>query len=138
MSIIPPAVLTVTQLVGSLVASAKNARELSKDSSNSDLKAAISDLYDEVLNVKAQVLDIDEENRTLKAELNSKDEIVGPVAPHGYFFYKDRLDQPLCPKCFQEKPQRFAFLTPPSHWNGGIRRTCKLCRGHIYEKEMVL
>jgi len=90
MSIIPPAVLTATQLVGGLIASAKTARDLAKDSSSHELKAAISDLYDEVLNVKERVLDLDEENRSLKSELARKNEIVGPDGPNRYFYYKDK------------------------------------------------
>jgi hypothetical protein len=66
MSIIPPVVLTVTLLVGGLVSSAKTARELPKDTSNHELKAAVSDLYDDVLSVKARVVDLDEENRALR------------------------------------------------------------------------
>lgn len=75
MSIIPPAVLTVTQLIGGLVASARTARELAKDTSNHELKAAISDLYDDVLSVKERVVDLDEENRTLRTALDEKHKI---------------------------------------------------------------
>ena len=52
MSIIPPAVLTTTQLVGGLVASAKNALDLAKASSDHALKGAVSELYDWLLDVK--------------------------------------------------------------------------------------
>ncbi len=138
MSIIPPAVLTVTQLVGGLVSSAKTARELAKDTSNHDLKAAISDLYDDVLSVKERVVDLDEENRALRAALNEKGKYIGPVLPHGYYFQAGDNEHPLCPRCFQETPQRIAFMTEPEDWNLGIRRQCKLCRHHIYEKPMVL
>lgn len=63
MTILPSAVLTTAQLVGTLVASAKNARDLAKESSDNELKASISELYDSLIDVKARVFDLDEENR---------------------------------------------------------------------------
>jgi hypothetical protein len=138
MSIIPPAVLTVAQLVTGLVSSAKTVRELATDTSNHELKAAISDLYDDVLRVKERVADLDEENRALRVALDEKGKYVGPVVPHGYYFQTGDNEHPLCPRCFQEKPQRIAFMTESENWNNGVRRTCKLCGHHIYEKPMVL
>jgi hypothetical protein len=126
MTILPPAVLTTAQLVSGLVASVKNALDIARASSDHALKGAVSELYDSFLDVKGRVLDLDEENRALK------------VAPHGYYFVAGDKERPLCPRCFQENPQKIAFLTSPHEWNRGIRRTCKLCRHHVYEKEMEL
>jgi hypothetical protein len=136
MSIIPPVVLTATQLVGSLVASAKNARDLAKDSSNSDLKAAISDLYDDLLSVKERVLDLDEENRKLRAQLEQKDEVVGPFNPHGYFYKKtdDAKEKPLCPRCFQTQPSKVVFLSPPLDGSFGWRK-CVVCGFDKFEPD---
>lgn len=134
MTLLPPEILTATQLVGGLVASAKNARDLAKDSSNHDLKAAISDLYDEVLNTKERVLDLDEEVRRLKAELARKDEFIGPTEPHGYFFYKARPDEPLCPKCFQASRQHPVFLSLLTNLDGGQYRSCLQCGFDNWEK----
>ena len=133
MSIIPPAILTTTQLVGGLVASAKNALDLTKLSSDHALKGAVSELYDSLLDVKGRVLDLDEENRNLRAELARKGEFIGPLDPHGYFFYKDRPEQPLCPKCLQSQPSNAVFLGPLHSWNGGQRRDCRVCRFHHME-----
>lgn len=133
MTLLPPAVVTATQLVGGLVASAKNALDLAKASSDHALKSAVSELYDSLLDVKGRVLDLDEENRHLKAELARKDEFVGPLGPHGYFFYKDRPDQPLCPKCFQSQPQNPVFLSPIQIMNGGTHRQCHICHWENYE-----
>jgi hypothetical protein len=135
MSILPPAVLTVTQLVSGLVASAKNAQDLAKASSDRELKSTISELYDSLLDVKACVLDLDEENRNLKAELARKEEIVGPNDPHGYFFYKDNLGKPLCPKCVQSLPRNPVFLSPAKIVNGASYRECPICHWGHYETE---
>ena len=136
MSIIPPAVLTAAQLVSSVVSTAKTARDLAKDSSNHELKAIISELYDTVLDVKGRVLDLDEENRRLKEELARKDEFVGPEGPYGYFFYKDKPDRPLCPKCSQSQPRNPVFLLPLQHFKGGTYRRCIVCQiDHIETPE---
>jgi hypothetical protein len=92
MSIIPSAALTTVQIVSGLAASAKNAYDLAKGTSNNELKGAVSELYDSVLDVKARVLDLDEEVRTLKAQLATREEITGPDGHFGYFFSKaDRM-----------------------------------------------
>jgi len=80
MSIIPQAALTTVQIVSGLAASAKNAVDLAKSTSNNELKGAVSELYDSVLDVKARVLELDEEVRSLKGQLALREEIEGPDA----------------------------------------------------------
>jgi len=112
MTILPPVVLTTAQLVGGLVASAKNALDIAKTSSDRVSKAAVSEFYNSVLDVQTRVLELDEENRRLKAELVHQAEVVGPLPPHGYFFLKEKLENPLCPKCWQSQPRSQKFLSP--------------------------
>jgi hypothetical protein len=133
MTILPTAVLTTTQLIGGLAASARNVLDLAKASSDHALKASISELYDSVLDVKGRVLDLDEVVRSLKAELAHKDQFNGPTEPHGYFFYKDKQDQPLCPRCFQKQPQHPVFLSPLTNFDGGTYRSCIICGYDNYE-----
>lgn len=130
---IPPAISTVAQLIGSLVSTANSAHDLANKSSNHALKGAVSDLYGTVLDVQKRVLDLDQENRDLKAALARKNEVVGPMGPQGYFFYKDGLDQPLCPKCFQLQPPNPVYLSPLKPSNGGTRRYCRVCNGRYTE-----
>jgi hypothetical protein len=132
-TILPPVVLTTAQLVGSLVASAKNAHDLAKTSSDHALKASISELYDSLLDVKARVLDLDEENRRLTAELAKKDLVEGPTGQFGYFFHRDNSEQPLCPKCFQRQPSNTVFLGPLHKHRGGMLRKCPVCEYGNYE-----
>jgi uncharacterized small protein (DUF1192 family) len=133
-SILPSAVLTTAQIVGNLIASAKNARDLAKASSDHELKASISELYDSLIDVKARVSELDEENRRLTAELARKGQIVGPNGKHGYFFHKDNLEQPLCPKCFQSQPSNAVFLGPLHQHNYGLLRKCPVCDYGKYEE----
>jgi hypothetical protein len=132
--IIPPAVATTVQLVSGAVASAKNAFDLAKASSDRDLKGAVSELYDSLLEVKGRVLDLDQENRDLKAQLARKGDIDGPTEPHGYFFYKDKPDKPLCPKCYQSQPSNIVFLEPIKvNDSGGRYRECLICKRTKWE-----
>ena len=134
MTILPPGLLTTVQLVGGLAASAKNALDIVKASSDHDLKAAVSELYDSVLDVKVRVLDLDEENRRLKADLERKAEVIGPEDPHGYFFFKDKPDQPLCPKCVQSQPANAVYLPKVYTYKSGAKsRTCIICRFEYFE-----
>ena len=134
MTILPPAVLTAAQLVGNLVSSAKNARDLAKGSSDHELKASLSELYDSMIDVKTRVSELDEENRRLKADLAKKDQVVGPIGEFGYFFHKENSEQPLCPKCIQSQPSNAVFLSPPFRRNGGQLRKCPVCSYGNYEE----
>jgi len=134
-SIIPPAAASTVQLVSGAVATAKTLRDLLRDTQDRDLKAAISDLYNEIIDIKARVLDLDEENRKLRTLLELKDEIIGPFDPHGYFYKRgdEAKVQPLCPKCFQSQPSNVVFMSPPKVRNGGMYRTCIVCNWHKQE-----
>jgi hypothetical protein len=133
LSILPPVVLTTAQLVGTLVASAKNARDLAKGSSDNELKASISELYDSLIDVKARVFDLDEENRRLTADLARKAQVVGPTGQFGYFFHIDNPEQPLCPKCFQNQSSNTVFLGPLHKHSNGLLRKCPVCDYGNYE-----
>lgn len=134
MSIIPPAVLTTTQIVAGLAASAKNAFDLSKVSSDHALKGAISELYDSMLDVKARVLELDEENRKLRAQLEQKGDVVGPFDPFGYFYEKsdEAKERPLCPRCWQSQTARVVFMSPPTDGTAGWR-SCVVCSFNKFE-----
>ncbi len=127
MSIIPQAALTTMQIVSGLAATAKNAYELTKATSNNELEGAVSELYDSVLDVKARVLDLDEENRSLKTQLARREEIEGPDKVNGYFYFKNKQDQPLCPKCYQSVSSNVVFLRPVEMVNQAKMRKCSNC-----------
>jgi hypothetical protein len=127
MTIVPPAVLTTVQIISGLAASAKNAVDLAKSTSNNELKGAVSELYDSVLDVKARVLGLDEEVRTLKAQLAMREEITGPDEHFGYFYFKSRQSEPLCPKCYQSAQSRPTFMGPLSKKGSFIWRKCPVC-----------
>jgi hypothetical protein len=125
--LIPPAALTTVQIVSGLAASAKNAYELAKGTSNNELKGAVSELYDSVLDVKARVLEIDEEVRDLRAQLARREEIEGPDAKFGYFHFKSKPDEPLCPRCYQSVPSKIANMGPTQQQGSYVLRVCPVC-----------
>jgi hypothetical protein len=120
-------ITAVSQLLNSAVSTAKTIREFAKDSSDTTLKSEIHSLYDMLLDIKAKVLDLDEENRTLKAQLALKDDIEGPTSPHGYFHRKSKPNNPLCPKCLQSKDKQDVFLSEVTQFAGGRGRKCVVC-----------
>jgi hypothetical protein len=134
MSIIPQAALTTVQIVSGLAASAKNAVDLAKASSNNELKSAVSELYDSVLDVKARVLDLDDENRSLKAQLALRGEIEGPDTKFGYFYFKIRPNEPLCPRCYQSAPSKVVNMGPRDQRAGGMMRFCPVCNFAVTEE----
>ena len=133
MSIIPQAALTTVQIVSGLAASAKNAVDLAKASSNNELKGALSELYDSVLDVKARVLDLDEQVRGLQAQLAQREEIIGPDLEFGYFHLKSKPGEPLCPRCFQTHPSKIVNMGPRDLRAGGIMRFCPVCNFRVTE-----
>lgn len=134
MSIIPQAALTTVQIVSGLAASAKNAVDLAKSTSNNELKGAVSELYDSVLDVKARVLDLDEEVRGLKTQLALREEISGPDARFGCFHFKSKPNEPLCPKCYQSIPSKVVYMGPRDQRAGGIMRFCPVCNFTVTEE----
>jgi hypothetical protein len=134
MSIFPQAALTTVQIVSGLAASAKNAVDLAKSTSNNELKGAVSELYDSVLDVKARVLELDEEVRSLKAQLVLREEIEGPDAKFGYFHFKSKPNEPLCPKCYQSAPSNVVNMGPRDQRAGGMMRFCPVCNFTVTEE----
>ncbi len=135
MSIIPPDALSTIQLVSGLITSAKNAVDIAKLSSNRDLQAAVSELLVGVMDVKVRVLEFDEEVRNLKAQLAQREEIIGPDAEFGYFHFKSKPNEPLCPKCYQSVPSTIVNMGPRDQRAGGIMRFCPVCNFTVTEEK---
>ena len=135
-----PTVVSAAGLVNNAINVLKSARDLARDSSDSELKEKIGEVFDVLFDLRERVLTLDEENRILRAEVEAKAIYIGPVPPHGYYYAsKDKAEEhPLCPTCYQSSPQKIGFLENVEPWNGGLRRVCKLCGHSIYEKPLNL
>lgn len=130
MTIDPSSASSLLGLLNSTVQTAKTAVELAKSAKDSTLKSTVSEVLDGILNLKITVLDLDEENRKLKLQLEARQE-VERKGPFGYWFKKDQTD-PLCPKCY-EGENKIVYLEPSQPWSGGIRRDCRVCNDTTWE-----
>jgi hypothetical protein len=110
------------------MSSLKAARERAKGSQDTDLKAIINDLYDELLSLKEVVIRLTNENAELRRKPEPEIKQVGAV--HYYFLGEKG---PYCQPCYDGR-QKLAVLTPPEDFRGGIRRRCKVCDQVFYEK----
>jgi hypothetical protein len=124
--VVPPVVVGTSQVVGSLLASIKNAIELAKASSDHELKVAVLEVYDSVLQTKARLLELDEQLCEMKRLQETKARVTGPSGEYGYFFIEGKTE-PLCPKCWQAQPSNVVHLGPHLQYAGAKRRECPVC-----------
>jgi len=132
-----PTVATAAGLVNNAISVLKSARDIAKDESNSELNEKINDAYGALLDLRELALAQDDEIRGLKQQLAERAKFCGPIAPHGYYYFDDDAEDevnPLCPICFQAKPQQIAYLGETKGYTRGNGRMCKLNTSHlIYE-----
>jgi len=84
-----------------------------------------------VLEMKIKILELDEENRKLKEQLNQKGSIKRESRT-GFYFKDEAMDDPLCPKCY-EGDGKLIYLPASERWSGGIRRVCRECHSYLWE-----
>ena len=132
-----PVVVSTAALISNALNSVKSARDLAKDASDIELRDQIACVYDTLQDLRERLLTLDDDNRKLRAELAAKTAYVGPLPPHGYFFASsDSLrEHPICPACYQGR-QQVGYMTDLQNWAGDLKRSCKLCRKSIFEREM--
>jgi hypothetical protein len=119
-------------LVNSALSSVRAAKELAKDSSDTELKARIAEVYDSFLDIKDRVLDLDLENRKLKEQLEQRAKFKR-TSQFGYYFVDGDPD-PYCPKCY-EGASKEIHLPKASDRAGGFMRICRECHYQYVEAE---
>ena len=129
----------ITSIAANAVAALKNARELATTTGNSELREQLRLASDDLLTLREKLLDVVEENRSLRTQLEERRKVVGPVAPFGYFYMADdsNHEHPLCSKCYQDG-DKLGFMTPQEEHNYGLRRKCRNCGHTVWEREMDL
>jgi hypothetical protein len=108
-------------LANSAFSAIKNALELAKKTTDLELKHQINTAFDNVLELKAEVYELAEENRLLQQRLTEKATITRN--DRSGYFYKEGDDSPLCPKCYQGPDHAVVYLQPLSH----NMRYCTVC-----------
>jgi len=124
---------TAIGLINSTVQTAKTAIELAKHTKDSDLRNSVSEVLDHILDLKAKVLELDEENRWLKQQISARAELERR-GEFGYWFKRGETD-PLCPRCY-EGSGKLVYLPKAETWSGGIRRDCRICGDITWEVPM--
>ena len=107
-------VAAATQILANAFKGIDSLREQSKSSKDATLKENISKLYDNLLDLKAAVLRVEEENQELRAKVREL----------------ESADGEPCPKCRKRGWQLESSKPDPKFGElGGIRRVykCSLC-----------
>ena len=82
--------------------------------------------------LKKRVLELEDENSTLKRRLTAKDELK-PFGPHNYFYRNGQTDGPYCPICWQ-KDEKMILLPASEDYFGGKGKVCHVCE-HFFIEE---
>ena len=127
--------VSIATMFSSAVTALKDAKEVAKDSEDIELKEKIGTAYDTLLELKVRLYEVDDENRQLKKELEDRTKYTDPLPPFGYIYRTDDTEQkhPLCPRCYQDTPQKIGFLKAPHKASTGMFRHCPLCSSNIPE-----
>jgi hypothetical protein len=133
-------VAAATQILANALKALDSLREQAKGSSDVTLKANISTLYDTLLDLKAAVLRVEDENTALKHRIEELQRPSKKAEPElrrvgSANFYFDGDKGPCCQPCYDGKG-KLTVLTEPEDWSGGVRRQCLLCGEFFYEKPM--
>lgn len=115
-------------------------REQAKGSKDAALKKNISNIYDNLLDLKAAVLRVEDENNALRGKIEQlekppekREPELRRVGSVNYYFDGDK--GPCCQVCYDDK-EKLIVLTEPEDWSGGVRRQCLLCGEYFYERPM--
>lgn len=119
-------------MINSAISTAKNAVDIARASSNNDLKTAVSEVLDNILELKVQVTKLDEENRqfrelnrALEAEIRKRVSVTRK--PEFGYYYQEGDASPLCPKCYEGDARRLCHLTHSEAIDLSMGRTCRQC-----------
>jgi hypothetical protein len=128
------------QILNNALGVIKAARERAKGSKDNELKEAISAQYDELLSLKEVLMRLTDENNELRRTIDQLEtaqrEKPEPRRVGSAVYYYVGEKGPHCQVCFNGKPEKLVLLPEAHEWNGGVRRTCALCKTHFYEKPM--
>jgi hypothetical protein len=131
-------VAAATQILANALKALDSLREQAKGSKDATLKENISGLYDSLLDLKAAVMRVADENAELRGKVEQLERSPEKPKPElrrvgSANFYFDGEKGPCCQACY-DREEKLTVLTEPEHWNGGVRRQCLLCGEYFYEE----
>jgi hypothetical protein len=133
------AVAAATGILTNAMKALDSLREQAKGSKDIGLKENISQLYNELLDLKAAHIRIQEENDELRraiaqtAERQSEPKLRQQGDVH---YYYQGEDGPFCQPCFLAKG-KLVRLPAAADFSGGVRRQCPLCNKSFWEQPVV-
>jgi hypothetical protein len=128
----PNAVATAVGMLNAALSAFKNVRDLSAGSSDLSLKESLAELHDKLIYAKQSLMELADENRDLKQQLEAKAELERR-APFGYWYKKGESD-PLCPLCYQRDGKLVYLDKLERTENGYVKRACIVCQQPFYEQ----
>lgn len=113
-------------------------REQAKGSKDLALKESISNLYNDLLDLKAAHIRIEEENSELRRQIaQTADKPPTPkirqVGAVHYYFVDE--EGPYCQPCYDGKSKSLVRVSPPEAWSGGQRTHCPVCHAIFQESK---
>ncbi len=132
------AAVAATQILANAMKALNAARERAQASKDTDLKAIINTLYDEMAGLKEALQRVTDENSELHRRIAQQagklpEPEIRQVGAVNYYFVGEK--GPYCQACYDSKGKLVA-LSPPEDWNRGVRRHCVVCKGFFYETPM--
>jgi hypothetical protein len=129
------AVSAATTILANAMKAFDSLREQVKGSRDTTLKDNVSKLYDSLLDLRAAVMRVEEENSELRRAI--AEQSVKPPEPEPrhvgnttYYFVADK--GPYCQPCYDIN-HRFAMLGPLIQYAGGWGRKCESCKTVFFE-----
>jgi hypothetical protein len=112
-------------------------REQAKGSKDLALKESISKLYNDLLDLKAAHMRIEEENTELRRQIaqgahKPPEPKIRQVGAVNYYFVPGE-EEPYCQPCYDGKSKSLVRVSPPEAWSGGQRRHCPVCYTYFQE-----
>jgi len=129
------AVAAATTILANAMKGLDSLREQAKGSKDAALKENISNLYDNLLDLKAAVIRVEEENSGLRHTIAQQAERPPEPEPRqvgnvNYYFVGDK--GPYCQPCYDVN-HRLALLAPQVEYAGGRGRKCEACKTVFFE-----
>jgi hypothetical protein len=127
-------IAAATQIFANAMKALDSLREQAKGSKDVALKERVSSLYDALLNLKAAVLRVADENAELKrvnsALLEKPKPEIRQFGLANYYFVDDK--GPFCQPCY-DRLEKLVPLAPRDNYAGGLGRKCEVCNKVFFE-----
>lgn len=84
------------------------------------------DLYRKILDLQAEVMDLVEENRNLKLQLQNKDSIIFTDSAYWKKIEDNKFDGPFCPRCWDYESKLIRLIK-----HQGYHPKCPQCKNFV-------